>query len=697
MNFKPRQLLSIIVAVLWLSVVTVAYYTVHKPFELANGLALANTLGDSLTALALYVLAMALGARLLRRFEFTALETIVWSTGLGLGMVALATFALGLIGVLNPIIFWLAVLILLALLHRELIRMWRITRAIDLGLTNRIDRALAFYIALVLLLGLALALLPPTLWDTLQYHLVGPRLAIEQGRITVPPDNLSLSNPALVEMLFLATMVMKSDSAAQLMHLGYLVLMLGALIVFCQRYFTARIGWLASAFLVSVWTLWLSAITAYNDAALMFYGFAALSVALIARKPSPPSPLPSNGGASVPERSEGRTGMGVALAGVFVGFALGEKYTAAFIVVAVTLLILRPNRAALIQTLVFGACAAVIASPWYLRNWIFVGNPIYPFIWGGLYWDAFRANWYSRLGTGLLTRLFDLLLAPWDATIGGRGDLDYQGTIGPLLLALVPLQILAARFAPRAERKEFTRALWLYCLVLYLPWLWGVASSKLLWQIRLLLPAFPALSILAAEAVDRLAAFKLPSFSIQRFTAFVIGLVLALTLVSYTLFTLGASPFGYFVGAESRAQYLERALGDYNRMTQFVNTNLPRDAKVLLLWETRAYYIERRVSADAILDKWGHYRHLYQNADAIADAWRREGYTHVVLYRAGLDFMLQTGYDPVTLNDAQVLQDLITRHLRQIYGSVPFQVITRDGRPGVASADSEPYAVYELK
>jgi hypothetical protein len=679
-----RKLVAIILALVWLFVVTFAYYTIHKPFEFDNLLALANTVGDVLTAAVIYAASAAIGFRIIGRFEFEPLETLVWSTGLGLGIVSLVTFGLGLAGSLNPILFWVLAVLTLILSRRALIDLWRIARSVDWGLQSGIDRALAIYIALVLLLGLALALLPPTQWDTIQYHLVGPRLAIDQGRITVPPDNLSLSNPALAEMLFLAAMVMKSDSTAQIVHLGYLVLLLAAMLAFCARYFTLRIGWLAGAVLVSSWTLWQSAVTAYSDMPLMFYGFAALSIALLTRNATP--------------SSDGRVKpwAGMALAGVMAGFAMGEKYTSVFIALAVGLLILRPNRLAILQTLVFGVSAGIAAAPWYIRNWIFMGNPIYPFVLSGLYWDSFRTEWYSRFGTGLLARPLDLVLAPWDASIGGRGDLDYQGAIGPFLLALLPLQIVVAQLVPRDDRREYTRALWLFSLVLYLPWLWGVASSKLLWQIRLLFPAFPALTILAADGVERLGGLRMPALSIQRFTALVLALLFALTLFAYALFTISMNPLASFLGIESRPQYLERVLGEQYLMTEFVNAQLPGDAKILMLWETRAYYIRRNVAADAILEQWMHYRFLYRDADSIAQAWRRAGYTHVVLYREGLDYMLKTGYDPVNGSDAEALQELLARRATQIYGQTPLQVVTRDGKPGVWQANADPYAIYEL-
>ncbi|MEW5721441.1 MAG: hypothetical protein AB1817_22630, partial [Chloroflexota bacterium] len=201
------------VAVLWLFVVVFNYYIAHKPFAPENLLAILNSLGDAWTMLALYALAAALGRRALRAFLFgSPLEEIVVHTGLGLGAIAFATFALGLLGALNPMVFWLLLLGALGLLRRDLLATWRAFYSLDLPRATRFERWLARFVAFALAVAFLFALMPPTGWDVLQYHLVGPQRALAQGRILPPGDNLSLSNPALVEMLFLAAMTLKGDS-----------------------------------------------------------------------------------------------------------------------------------------------------------------------------------------------------------------------------------------------------------------------------------------------------------------------------------------------------------------------------------------------------------------------------------------------------------------------------------------------------
>ncbi|MBI5029615.1 MAG: glycosyltransferase family 39 protein [Chloroflexi bacterium] len=668
-----RKLVLIVIVVAWTFAVVFGYYVVHKPFTTANVLAIASSIGDVLTALALYALAAVLGRKALRSFGFQSpLEEIVFQIGLGLAVVSFVTLALGLIGWLHPLFLWAIVLLALVTLRKDLRVVWRTLRSIQLSCSTRFERWLAGGIGFVLIVTFLFGLTPPLGWDGLQYHLVGPKLALQAGRILPPPDNPSLSFPGLVEMLFLAAMGLKSDSAAQLMHWGYLPLLLGAVMALAQRHFSSRVGWLALALLVTVPSLMSVSTLAYNDVALAFYTLTALMLAW---------------------RANSSKQLGdFALAGIFAGLAMGEKYTAVFVPLVLLVLIFRLDGRAIVAMIVFGVSAAVVASPWLIRNWIFVGNPVYPFVWGGVNWDSFRAEWYSRFGTGMMNEPLRLLIAPWEATVVGSEQATlYQATIGPLLLTLIPLSLLV-----RAPAAAITRWLWICAGLMYLVWLVGVAQSALLWQTRLLFFAFPIFALLAALGFEQLEQLTLPQFSIQRFVTLVMSLVIGLSLFSYGLALIQSNPFRFLVGVQSREQYLASALGEYYSVAEFVNHQLPSDARVLFLWETRPYYFNCSVLEDAQLDRWPHLRWRYHNIDAIVGYVRHEKYTHILLYRSGLDQVFQAGIDPVMREDAFALQDFLDRYAHQIYGKSALEIVTLDSKPSVANVSGDAYAVYEV-
>jgi hypothetical protein len=232
--------------------------------------------------------------------------------------------------------------------------------------------------------------------------------------------------------------------------------------------------------------------------------------------------------------------------------------------------------------------------------------------------------------------------------------------------------------------------------VLYAFWLAQLAQSKLLIQTRLLYPAFPALALLTAIVFDRLSLLDLPQFSIQRFTRLLIGMVLGMTGLSYALGFASDQPLKYLAGFETRDMFLARHLGEYYSAVQFLNTQLPPNANVLFLWEPRSYYVQRAVQPDTLLDMIPHARWKYSTADAVVQSWRDAGFTHVLLNRSGLDYMLQTGYDPIQADDIQVLQEISTRYLRLVYGKMPLEIAMRDGNLSVLGADSDAFAVYAL-
>jgi hypothetical protein len=682
MSSPPRRLLFAALAVLWVFVVVLIYYLYHPPFDADNVVGIASTLGDLGVVALLLLLAAALGHRALRPFTFeSSLEALVIQIAVGYGLIAFGVYVLGFIGLLRPLVFWILLVAVLALLYRDVIGVWKELRTLTLPRATRAERLLSIFVVFALSIALLFALTPPTGWDGLQYHLVFPKLALQNARFVPPGDNWSLSFPSLVELLFTAAIGLKSDTAAQMLHWSFLVLTVGAVLVFCARYFSWRLGWLASAFLVSVLSVLSISTWAYNEAAMMFYTLTALFWTLRAL--------------------ESRRLRDFLLAGILTGLLLGEKYQAAFVPFILALWIvlnMRPSlreRQLWLGTVVLVATAFLLAVPWYVRNLIFVGNPVYPFVFGGVGWDAFRTEWLDRSGSGMLNDIPQLLALPVTMTVQGSVGGFLEATIGPLLLAFLPFNLLPTQ---SNENQQARRAVWFLALGLFAIWFVGVAQSKLLWQTRFLLPAFPLFAILAAEGWERLQAISLPQFSAQRFGALVIAVVLGLFSVSIVLATVSSRPWDVLLGIETRDEYLARNLGDHHTMAKWINTHLPGDARIVSLWEPRSYYIDRAIEPDATLDRMAHLRFLYNgDADAIANEWRRQGFSHVLLWRAGLNDLLQSGYDPIGAPEVQTLQELEAKHLHLMYDQTPLGATLQDGKFTLKDWEQQPYAIFELR
>jgi len=382
------------------------------------------------------------------------------------------------------------------------------------------------------------------------------------------------------------------------------------------------------------------------------------------------------------------------LSGIFAGLAMGLKYTSFITPVTISLLILwyslnnlRPTHYALGSGVVrrawcvvgpfttFALPALLIAAPWYLKNWTFTGNPVYPFLYGlfgGPFWDGFRAEWYAAAGTGLGFAPRTLLMLPWLLTLGVEDVNYWDGRTGPLLMLFLPLIVLfslprlkAWLTAAEEARPVALTPLLIYVLAHFTVWTLGVIWSRSLWQSRLLLPGLVALAPLAGWVWAELPRFDRPQFSLNGFVNLAIGLALALSLVDTGLLTLKINPLPYLAGLESRDENLTRRLGAHYVAMQEINATLPAEAVVTFLWEPRSYYCRRDCRPDSILDKFPHLVRQYETAANIARAWHDQGVTHVLLHREGLNFILR---ETTAKIDVAVLDQLVQTYLRPVEG-----------------------------
>ncbi len=647
--------------IVWLFFVLASFFAVQKPFSAATAAAVGGVLLDGLVAGWLLLVALGLGLWGLAWLRLAGLSTgerLVFGVALGLGALGLLALAVGLAGGFNRLAAYAITLMLTVAAAPQLRRIWPALRRWRLA--ERPPRLAAFYLLIYALLALLAALLPPTDWDGLFYHLTGPKLYLEAGRVVGGLDVPHFSFPALMEMLFAWAMLLRDDVAAKLLHAGYGFLLAGLVYLTARRFLSDRAGWPALLILASMPLVATLAGWAYNDLALAFYQLSAVYWVIIWANQQ----TNSNSQFTVHNSP-------LIMSGVLAGLAMGLKYTS-FVTPLVIVIIIAGYAArrplfAVRAAAVFALPAALVAAPWYLKNWLFTGNPVYPFlfgIFGGHLWDGFRAGWYAAAGTGVGWQPATLLALPWLLTLGVRDANFWDGRTGPLLLLFLPLLIWAGvsrRFAGRPTPPA-AKILLAYALAHFAAWTAGVIWSQSLWQSRLLLPALAALAPVAGWVWSSLPAFDLPRFSLSRVVNMAVGLALALTLMDQSLITLKLNPLPYLAGLESRADYLTARLGAHYAALEAVN-GLPESATVVFLWEPRSYYCRRNCRPDSILDEFPHLVHLYGNAGAIAQHWRASGVTHVLIHRAGLDFMRRQ--QPGAVDDA-VLAGLLQHHLEQI-------------------------------
>jgi hypothetical protein len=651
----PRHNLrwAVVVAssVLWLFVVYAAYYTVHKPFDASMALAILDRVGDLGVCLLLLLVSTAMGGRALRvDFARATLEDLLFSVGLGLGLVSLATLGLGLVGLLYRWLFWLLLLLLVVVNIRPL---RDILRKLRPPLTrrpfSRLSALLWVFLGTTFLLAIFSALTPPVAWDALVYHLAGPKTYVEAGRVLYVPDNFHLSFPALTEMLFLCGMLLKGDIVPQLLHLSFGALSVAAVYSFSRKHFGGYVPLLATVLMASIPTAVAVATWAYVDLALTFYSFLAFFAVL--------------------NWLESRKDYTWAVvAGALSGMAMSVKYTgltALAVVASVALMgVIREKstrRRSLAAVATMVVVAFAVATPWYLKSWVYTGNPIYPYIFGGRGWNEMRSAWLSSIGVEVSP--LRLLLLPWDLTVlGTQGTTAFDATISPYFLALLPLLL----FVPR--RNPTLLPLAVTALVTYVLWIaaGAITYSTFVFRTRILLPCFAPLSILTAYTVDALRELDRRRFSLQRFVFLALGLGLSVNLLTQGLSFLSLDPLPFILGAESREAYLDRRLADgHYEATRYINSSLPSTAKILFLWEPRSYYCERQCLPDVVFDHFSQLAAGHGTAGGVARALRGEGISHLLVNERWLS--LGTQDELFTRSQRQVLEELVQRYLHPVY------------------------------
>ena len=419
-----------------------------------------------------------------------------------------------------------------------------------------LDRAetLGGVVLILILLGTLFATLaPPSSMDAVVYHLRVPREFARTGTWN-RLDVVQSFQPMYVEMLFGEGLVVGGGVVASLAHW---VLGLGTLAAAAA--WGRRLGgdavWAAVIFGATGLYVWEST-SAFIDLGLALFS----ALAFFWSTETDGDWFPA------------------ILGGTFAGLAAGSKFTGLMVGLlagGLSVAVVWPDwRRGLRRLFVIGGLVVLISLPWYVRNVLLTGNPIYPLA-NRLFGKPFVA--FSTFTYGYGNDLFHLLLSPFDLLARGQA-FDQGWSIGPALLALVPIGACA--------RKSRLTSLLLV----------GMGSWWLVWyfsspQTRLLMPVLPLAAGLASVGLRAIRDHGSGSIRILAAVAVMItaggGLATAALAVKMTAKVT--------VGLESDAEYLERNSWNYWAY-EAVNRRVPEDAKVASVGQGQnLYYSDRTI------------------------------------------------------------------------------------------------------
>ena len=646
------------------------------------GASLAGATLAGLIGLAWYGVGDGIVRRLPRSPDRPALDDRIGGTArvtlLGAAACSLLWFFLGTVALYRVPVAVLVLLAGLVLAGRALARERPTPRALA---------RIAGWAALVLVvstqaLALIAALAPPTAKDTVLYHFALPKAYIVAGGGIEVPYNIAGYYPLGVELHAVWAMLLGAPLGARVGEAAAgatLFLFAPLLLMVVHGWARERgldRGWAVTAALLVAWvpTGYDVAASAYVDLALAAY--TAIAVAAFGRWWTTLDP---------------RYLIWIA-AGI--GGALSIKLSAVFVILPLALLSLSRSLARSSSepgtgTIAGGAIAALgagaaLAAPWYVRNWIRTGSPLFPFylsIWPGQApgWDLERSQLYETLFSlyGNTRGALAYILTPLRLAVAAQPDQPplYDGVLGIAVAFVLPL-LAWALWTRRLDVELGLAALVSGCLFVF--WLF---SSQ---QLRYLLPALPGLAVAIAAAGAACEGTSGRAFRALLLAAAALGIPVTLA------WFLAADPARVVLGGEGRPEYLRRRL-DYYPYYEVVNQELPPGAKVWLINMRRdTYHLERPYFSDFIFEDYTLTRYVRAAAgyEEIRERVRADGITHLLVRH---DLLFDYRRSPIVderrtreENEARLtlLADFLSRGTRLVKGDQKFWLIELPARPG---------------
>lgn len=545
---------------------------------------------------AIVISAFCLGKKVWRLFKIdfnSCLESFVFSTALGIGILSYSIFLLGVSHLLYKMSCYLlmAGTVLISIpeirsfikkLHEE-----QKSRAVEIPAPDSGFIVLVKIIfAVSTLVYLVQVFSPPMNYDSLAYHLAVPKIYIEKHAVAFIPNNVYANFPMTMEFLYALGLLLRGDSLAKLIHFFMGIMTALAVYSFSMRHFGRKVAWTASLIFYNIPFVGFLSGCAFNDLMLTAFEFLSLSAiinwALL--------------------KSDSGTGTGLLrekwliVSAVFCGLSAGTKYPAflllfpfiIFTVIARILFVDRKNLSVCLKkTGIFLLIVMAVVSPWFLKNIFYTHNPVYPYFYGifsKLFGNpsggTFDMQMFMKHHSTPNFSVLDIFPLLW--------KVNMDKLIGPVFILFIPLLLLVRSIKPAIKL--------ILCFGGIYFLLWAFFTHQ---DVRFLIPCFPALCIASSYAVNGIAAnSKILTFFLRVVIIFVVLFNLSwmpLTIAKHDFLKAAA-------GNEDRDEFLMNSSYYQYPAFKFINEDLPEDAKVLFIGENQTYFCDREIISNSPFD-----------------------------------------------------------------------------------------------
>lgn len=339
---------------------------------------------------------------LFKELEVTRAEKIILSCGLGFGLIGYVFFLLGLSHNMNSSLSWI-ILIALAILAIPVFIANKIKPAYswlpsisNLGKIEKVIVLMVFCILIVVFLNQFSLYVGG---DSIQAYLRIAKIIAVDGKIThwldaaafTPGNHISYTHvPLLAHMVYVFCFLLKGDLLARLMHFSIVISIILAIYIFSQRWFDKTVAFYSTiAFLTMTGVVnWASEVRV--DFPLVFM-FVLCYYALF-------------------RYYEDKDVRWLCLGAIFLGFACSIKTNAIIGLLIILLVLIVEAKVKLKWVILFSLIVIIIAAPFYIRSYILMGNPFWPYFNG--YFSNVRVPAINTLPTSIKSLFVAFLLSP---------------------------------------------------------------------------------------------------------------------------------------------------------------------------------------------------------------------------------------------------------------------------------------------
>lgn len=443
---------------------------------------------------------------------------------------------------------------------------------------------------------------PPISRDALIHHLAVPKLWLNHGGFYEIPWAEYSYYPMYINLSYLVCLYFKNDIAPKFIHLAFGLGTGWLIYLYLKQKFDRNWALLGMAiFITTPVVIWLST-SAYIDLGMTF--FTTMSVLTFVKW----------------RDSEYSQLKWLFISSFCMGMAIGSKYNALIAWSIINLILIlsyvrdtNKQIGALQYGIMFFVITALVASPWYLKNYLLTGNPFYPLfnsffqslnhrpvqdiIHNQLVEKTSRISFFKMREVMYGESFWETLLIPIRMFFQGRDNSYqyFQGALNPILIVFSPFILLNKRYVK--DKLLFVLFPVFFVIMAYF------LTAK---QVRYILPVLPFLAILAImgikDLVDKLGEETLfSSFRFDKNIRSAVKIVLFVGILSLLVLNFLylkkrmdiIKPFQYVIGQETKGAFLKHHLLHYDAV-EYINHNLPDDARVFTMFMgRRGYYLDR--------------------------------------------------------------------------------------------------------